>query len=875
MVNSNKEPLLLGDTLPTPNTFPEIESVMTSFQDENFLALSWRKRFKKISQILCKLIQDSPNESFLLGPLLDFTLRINREKIAKEPYTLSSFEFWLNNFSDLSESENYHIRAKIAGKCVPRSDYQGFFPVGMDRVYAGSHFVVAHLSPDIDTMVASFWGWLDAFAVRLGTGLHQWALPDGPPDAPFTSIFQNLIGGNLFAHVARTTPSLTLTSMDLVTQRNVIKKPGNTESNALLSQEYRDKAIIIIDDQGNYLGEWRPSDVDLARQILIPFKSCLHWFEHNFQRQLISLFAKDKLSILDFPTFHASVFDIKLEDSAPALELNAQQKEYLNLFFHKVFGMEKGLKTTFRDFNQALEKLSLTKMAKFQDELKKFAAGTLFDDQGVFLENRPTLFNQLERIIHQLNQAVQEVRNFVERLDILLAIKHDILRVPQTYLTLRSDVEEMRNKMQHYDFLTVVIQDLDETLFPLGIIRSADLNRNGLGTVTFRDFCNLEEVKMASYLEVISVIDHHKNSLKTGSVPTALIGDVQSCNILLAEQAFLLNDKYSLGGMTAQQIEEQIKALPSPKTAQEIRILQRLLQRRIAAHHQTEYQINPKREYCEYFCFLQAILDDTDLLTKVSVRDLECIAQLLNRLKSLTLQKEVEILSFDDLPKDKNFVREAAKRILQQPDMYSIYKHVYSLREKSVETNLELCIKGQESNLFIDTKEQNGCARVGQTKLFTLNFPYYLKHAGKMRKIWLNKSKEVYAEHPEIDLHMHMISTIPSAEEVFNNRIGPYPHQDELWLWIPPTQTAQTHLNSFLASFQYSVCKTLNQTSLEFFGKEAIEFVQIFNQHFPHIHVTSSLGDMPNETVAVFRFDAGKLNSRKAMITPFLPRLLA
>ena len=43
---------------------------------------------------------------------------------------------------------------------------------------------------------------------------------------------------------------------------------------------------------------------------------------------------------------------------------------------------------------------------------------------------------------------------------------------------------------------------------------------------------------MAPYLEVISVVDHHKSSLKTPSVPTALIGDTQSCNVLIAEQAF-------------------------------------------------------------------------------------------------------------------------------------------------------------------------------------------------------------------------------------------------------------------------------------------------------------------------------------------------
>ena len=175
---------LLGTILPTPETFPNIESVMSTFRDNAFLSLTWRKRFKKINQVLCELIQKAPSNSFLLGPVLDFIERINREKAVKEPYKLASFEFWLNNFSDLSEKENNEIRTKIAGKSIPRSEYQSLFPIGMDKVYNGSHFVVAHLSPDVDAMVASFFGWLDAFAARVGTGIINGASPTDRPIPP-------------------------------------------------------------------------------------------------------------------------------------------------------------------------------------------------------------------------------------------------------------------------------------------------------------------------------------------------------------------------------------------------------------------------------------------------------------------------------------------------------------------------------------------------------------------------------------------------------------------------------------------------------------------------------------------------------------------
>ncbi len=874
--SSQNELCHLGSIQFKPETFPEIEAVFAEFKEEQFLLHSRRKRFRRVNEVLCKLIIEAPPKSFLLSSVLDFIDRVNRDNITQESYNLTLFEFWLNNFSGLNDTENNEIRAKIAGKSVPRSEYQGVFPIGMDKIYNGSHFVIAHLSPDIDTMIASFWGWLDAFAARIGTSLHQWVLPDGPPDSPFTSIFQGMLGRNLFRHIPRATSSLNLTSLDLVHQKNLMKVGGETFTGDLINQEYSGKAIILIDEQGHYLGDWRPSDIELTRQITIPFKSYLRWFENNLHSNLISWFAKEKLTVKEFPAFYSSIFNIKIKECGTATEFNQKQIELLHIFFQKIFGLDQGLEATFQDLNLVLKERLNGKMTDFQNELEKLCSSYIFDDQGHLKENRPEIFNQLKKIIALLDEAMQELRNYVERLDIQLRIKHEVLNIAQTYLTMQSDVEEMRFKMESHDFLTVVIPEMGGQLFPVGIIRSADVARNSLATVTFRDFCNLEEVKMSSYFEVISVMDHHKNSLKTTTVPSALIADVQSCNILLAEQAFLLNDKYSLGGLTETQIRDQLKDLPSffNSSSGEMRIHRRLMQRGLAAIGQSPYYIHPAREYCEYLCFLQAILDDTDLLTKVSTRDLKCIAELLNRLKSLSLGKEVEIISFDDIPLDKNFIRLASQRILQQPDMYSLYKHIYQLKEQSIKANLELCIKGENSNLFIDTKEQNGCARVGQTKLFKQNFPYFLEHAMDMRKTWLDKSQSVHHEHPEIDLHIHMISTIASAEEVFKGQIGPYEHQDELWFWIPNTQSAYIHLNSFLVNFNAGVKNALDQLHLEFIGKKSSEFTQIFNQSFPQIKTVFTIDELSDYRMAVLRFSAGKLNSRKSMISPFLPRLI-
>lgn len=874
---TEKKDLYTDHSICYPENFTQIDRIIESLHEEQFLSLSLRKRFKIINQTLCKLIQETPNPTFLLRAVLDYFYRVNQAEVLNEPINMASFEFWLNIFSELSEKENYEIRAKIVGKHIPRADYQPFFPVGMGRTFAGTHFVAAHLSPDVDTMIASFWGWIDAFASRIGTSLHLWSLPGGPPDSPVTSILKELFGLTTFTYLARTAPTLTLTAMDLVTQKNLTKEKGDILTGKIDSRLH-ERAIILINDQGHYLGDWRISDVEVVRQIIISFKSCLRWFENNLHTKLISLFAKQDLSTQDLPAFNSSVFDVKIKDCEPALDFNEQQKSELHDFFIKVIGLEKGLEGTFSDLNQALKQLSVLEMAHFQNEIEKLASSNLFESSGRLLEDRPKIFRFLDQMIKDLDESIHKVRNYVERLDVVLAIKYRVLNISPDYITLRSDVDEMRQKMQHYDYLTVIIPEQDGSLFPVGIVRKTDLNKSSLGTVSLRDFCNLDEVKMASYLEVISVIDHHKSFLKTSSIPSAIIGDAQSCNVLVAEQAFVINDRYSLGGMTLSEIENQIKEIneaPSLSLNQ-VYLLQRLLQRQMAARQaNTAYYVHPQREFNEYLCFLHAILDDTDLLTKVSNRDLDCVVQLLNRLKSLSVRRESEVVSLDDIPRDHLFAKTAAKRILQHPDMYALYKKTYDYKEKDIRNNLELCIQGHPCFIFSDTKEQNGCARVGQTKLFTSNFPYFQEHRQAIYEIWLNQAKAVHQDYPEIDLHIHMMSTVASAEEVYHNQTEPYKHQDELWFWIPQTLQAHDHLNSFLGNFQ-SILQGLKDHHMfvEFSGPYLEEYSHLFQRNLPFI--TQKI-DKTNQGLprVILHFRAGTLNSRKSMVSPFIPRLVS
>jgi hypothetical protein len=136
--------------------------------------------------------------------------------------------------------------------------------------------------------------------------------------------------------------------------------------------------------------------------------------------------------------------------------------------------------------------------------------------------------------------------------------------------------------------------------------------------------------------------------------------------------------------------------------------------------------------------------------------------------------------------------------------------------------------------------------------------------------VWLQKAIKVNKDKPEIDLHIHMVSTIVSAEEVYQGAVGKYTHQDELWVWIANKEIAVERLKRFLSSFQSSPGLKQNPLEVEFLGSNADELAMIFKESFIDIPAKVVKKNLP---IAVLRYRAGSLNSRKAMVSPFLPSL--
>ena len=870
----------LGDVTLAFDKFDDLDSVFSEFRTKEFRTLSLRKRFKRINRSLLRLIQDAPEPAFLLAAVTEYIARVNAERVLTEQYTFENFEFWLNQFSKLNKTENYRVRAKIVGKYIPRDDYQCFFPIGMDKTYPGSHFVAAHLAPDVDTTIASFWGWLDAVGARVGEGLHIWYLPGGAPASHFKLLFEDLLGDTAFELLSRQSGGLTLTAQDLVTKRGMVKKPAHAQTSAL-DHRVDGKAIVLVDDTGHSLGDWRSSDVEGARQVVMDFNACLRWFENGLHVKLISLFAKEGLSTKDLPQLTVDIFDTSIRRCEPAKDFSERQRRHLNTYLKAVVGVEKGVDGTFAELTKALTALSIAEFGEFEKHIKGLSDSPIFDGKGNLIENRPEIFHELEKIIKAVDEAIVRARNYVDRLDMMIAVKHEVLGRSRDVLSLRSDVDEIRRKLGDHHYVTVVIPEEENQVFPVGIVDAEDLRRPALGTVTLRDFCNEDETQMAPYLQVISVIDHHRAALSTTTPPLAIIGDAQSCNVLIAEQTFIINDRYSLGGMDADAIkaanERHSKDYSEGSNEEKgrLRLHQRALHRQIAVADSDEHYVHPLREYAEYLCFLYATLDDTDLLSKVTKRDVLCLAEILNRLKSLSVGEDVEIVHFDDIARDEHFARKAAQRILQNEDMYSLYKKIYEYRENSVETDLIAVGSGGGEAVFADTKEQGGCSRVGQTKIFASNASTFQEEAPTIRKAWLERAMQANRAKSRLSLHLHMVSTITGADEVYQGNGGGYTHRDEMWIWTADTPTADEHLGHFLSSFGQSPEIVNNKVSVELCGPNAPILARIFEKHFAGIEVKIAENADQGLPIAVVRYNAASINSRKSLVTPHIPRVIA
>ena len=573
-----------------------------------------------------------------------------------------------------------------------------------------------------------------------------------------------------------------------------------------------------------------------------------------FAQELVSLLANENLSPKEMLSFIEEALRKNLFEGERLPLYSQKQQSYLDTLLRKVLHIKNGYRATFGEFlSEATPNHNYTLLKK---------ALLSLPEKDLFSLNRSGTFTYLSNLLTLEKESFLLLQNFLRSFQSCLAIKEMVLKDPPTHISHLAEYEEIQRELQQNGHLTVTYED-NGKLYPLGVIHREDIFRKVIGSSSWNDFSNPFETDARENVEVISVIDHHKTVLSTKKPFLAVLRDLQSSNTICAQLAFEMNDLYSTNGMSIGEIEKEIKE------AKNIRVLERLLKRKKAAESGLPFYIATDREFLEYYQFLFAILDDTDLLTKVTPTDVDCVRDLINRLKSLMLGKEVEIIDFTDISRgDPLYAKKAAKKILRNEDVYSLYATIYHAKESLINEIIFKTEEGVDTPFFQDIKVLNGYAEIGQFKFFPNNEPLLRKRIEHLRNLWLKRSKERSKQTREVSLFIFMLSTLSSAEEVFADQQETRIYKDEIWFWIPEGDKKATHhLVSFLEEFRHSPHMRDEEWEIEFLGdnegyKKA--FADGLQRPFISHHSRSKL------SAAIVKVPMKRIKSRKADIAVYL-----
>ncbi|MCM8532369.1 MAG: hypothetical protein NE330_14495, partial [Lentisphaeraceae bacterium] len=364
--------VLIGDIKISKAKFIGIDQKITEFKSEDFRAKTSIERNKIVNETLLEFIMKAPLKSYLLKEFIHYLKEITANHILDGNYNQTAFEHWLNQHSGLSYEENRQIRGKIIGKYIPRDEYQIFFPVGHEKVYNNSHAVTAHNPPDLDSTTASFVGWMDAFGCRVGGAMTIWNLPQGQPGPVISKLFEDLYGKDVFSRVAKAKAMISPVAMDLVRQNRLIRVAG--ESNIRDFRHNRhENHIILVDEDGYYIGDWRVSDVDSVGRIQRLLNICLNIFEKQVVRKLTDMFSKKSVSKTEIEDYINSLFNQKVPERGLDLHrLNSTEYDQLDAYLKKVLKVESGCQATLKEFFDIMDNNTGTNFKEFEDALREF-----------------------------------------------------------------------------------------------------------------------------------------------------------------------------------------------------------------------------------------------------------------------------------------------------------------------------------------------------------------------------------------------------------------------------------------------------------------------------------------------------------------------
>lgn len=871
---------LIGEIDIQPKVFARQPEILERFQKKEFLELPSPERNEIVNRTLLELIQEVPAPCFLLPEVTNYLAQITIHLVLDGTYNLTAFERWLNQHSGLNYEDNRYVRGKIIGKYIPRDDYNSIFPIGQNKVHPGTHTVTAHTPPDLDSLTASFLGWMDAFGCRVGKTLTVWNVPRGKPGPIIARMFSLFYSDELFYRIAKQKTLISHVAMDIVQQDRLIRARGESDIKEL-KHNRNQYHIIQVDEKGYYLGDWRSTDVDAVSKVQRGLNMCMHAYEKFMVLSLTELFSEshfqhqlclEKLEVLFSKKLHDYIHILKF----PFSEM---QEHTLHIYLTKVIGLPQGANTPISEFFTLMDKKAQTDFAKYRETLLQLGNKDYYDNDLTADFELEEVFSIIHKAQTLLIHSTKNLRNYLDRLDVAMLIKKAVLEFQPTWVSTKAEIHEIRSKIKDYQHITVVFPDKEGHLIPVGVIHREDIDKPIQGTVSFRDFCNFDEIKLhQDYLELISAIDHHKSSVNSKSAMVLSVADVQSSNIITAQKYFEVNDQYSTRGQSTEAIDKQLKELHQAEPSQKnLRLTEKLIRKKQALLHRgKKFFVSPERELQEYLLCLNAIIDDTDLLNKCGWWDIEVIIDLINRIKSLQVGYEIEIFDLDGVTKDRRQLKKIIHNILKCKDFYSFYSVIYEHRENVVSELILATDDDDATKIFEDRKIQNHSCSISQFKLFPRNWDDLKTNRNNILLNWLQLRRRIREKSSEVDFFLHMMSTVPGAKEAFANELDVSLGTDEIWLTgVTEADESMSRIRQFLRALNRSPKHQEINLIFHIEGPNN-DSSNMLRKAVQSVYPEKEIPLIENEAlevgIIIFRFNQGALNSRKADITPFLPK---
>ena len=810
----------------------EIASLAATFQTPEFNNQCQQEQFYTLCRSLHVWIKEQKTPCFLLPKLSAIISAINELKILESPFRFSNFEMWLILFSDLSDSEKQAVRNKISGISMPRQAYQLLYPIEPGKYHSGAHTTCAHHSPDLDTSVTSFWGWLDSFNAQIGEGMHLWNLPGGLLGKSDSFIFEKMLGKKGLENIAKARTSLCPLAIDLIDRNCMRLCTGDAHLSKITFSHYED-AIIIVDHQGYFLGQWHKKDLARVEAIFSLLSQTFTWIQRELFSKLVALFANKNPTEADYDTLLKELLSLRPCDSA--LSHLCAPKELLEATFMRLFQLNQA-DFSLADLASACEeKKHIFTSTTLQEALTSLNTEKLFQASTGLVKERYEVFGFIQKISTKLETSLRDLQLWCDRIEVGLMIKEDILQIKSHSISVKAELGEVEQALQKLNWICAVYPEKNGRMIPVGVITKEKLAKRCLGTAALRDFSSNQEMEISKRIDVISIVDHHKCHIHSHFAPVAHISNTQACSTLVAE---LKNALLTQG-------------------------------EKIATKDNLATWISPERIFLQNMSLTLALLDDTDSLKKAGFRDLEAFSSLINEMLSLNSTTAKLIPSHAE-----------KETILHHPQVKELFQLIDQTRAAVLETEIVSAAQASgdhEPSLFRDTKIQNNCARVGQIKLLTQVSEHFAKYKHDLRSTWAARARQLCRSQRNLSLHLQMISTLlKDGEEA--------PAQDELWIWCDQSERGYEHMTHFLRGFRLSeaIQKELawlksnpNDTGALTVtihaSKEAVKpLMDVVCVNFMKCASRVNILDS-QEAYITISYRPGTINSRKSLISPYLP----